>query len=128
MNTKQQTIAELINFGRNVGSAAFNFEAVFKIAKLARKHQKMQEMNCNGYGWMGGTFYTTGLVLEAALIKKVSAYIADDVTVFDVEAARLEKVIVRLAGSEFAAEFQGDPRGATVRLTYNGRRVPLELF
>lgn len=106
-------------------------EKLLVIARLAKKHHRLAEMACNGEGYVRGKLYTCGQVEGYA----VSAYtyhsegVADEsITVFDVESDKVEakiKALVSKLGTGWAVEFQGDPRGNTVKVSYNNRWINL---
>jgi hypothetical protein len=125
-----------------------DFDLIKKIQRLARKHQKQCENSCNGVGYVNGQAYTTALShgQEPGEYEKrefgynvKSAYINkdDEDCIFDIEAGKIEEKIVKeLVGlnqtkyalwrvKPFKLEFQGDPRGATVRLFYDGDYIEL---
>lgn len=106
-----------------------DFDLIKKIQRLARKHQKQCENSCNGEGWVNGQFFTCGAIDEQNCQWK-SAYIGDDEeSIFDKEASKIEEKIksLLLKGSYFfKVEFQGDPRGATVKLYYDGYFIELQ--
>lgn len=93
-------------------------------------------MSCNGKGWVNGRHYYAGAIDE--YVKKQygsnirSAYTnpADpDTTVFDVETEKIEeKIRVIAAAAGITTDFQGDPRGYTVKLSYNGSDVSHLVF
>src|SRR5271157_3678671 len=99
-----------------LGRANFNYDDLklaLKIKRLAKAHQRQCENSCNGEGYIRGSFYT--LSDENSFIK--------DVSVFEMETdkiqGRIEKLLDKYKGI-FSVEFQGDPRGATVQLSYKG--------
>ena len=87
-------------------------DSIMKIRRLAKKHHRLAEMDCNGEGWIKGTFYR----LDG---NYTGAYVKDDVSIFTAESDKIEEKIQALAAEVgLRAEFQGDPRGATVKLFY----------
>jgi hypothetical protein len=99
-----------------------------KLRRLARKHHRLAEMSCNGAGWIRGQAYYTGQIDEYARRQYgagvKSAYLDEDceLDVFDRESVKIEAKIKTLAAAHgLRAEFQGDPRGYTVRI-FNGER------
>mgnify|MGYP001594935199 CR=1 FL=1 len=105
------------------------------IRRLALKHRRLAEMSCNGQGFVRGVLYTTGPVSSAGYekaqygLKAKSAYAYggdNERTIFDIESDAIEKKIHNLAVKiGFSVEFQGDPRGMTVKLAYKGRNVEI---
>ena len=101
------------------------------IKRLAKKHHRLAEMDCNGEGWVRGQRYYGGQIDDYA--KKEygysvkSAYPDDsEVSVFDKEGEKVEAKItdlVKQLGDGWRVEFQGDPRGNTVKLFYADRWV-----
>ena len=107
-----------------------DFEVLQKVKRLAKKHHRLAEMDCNGYGVVKGKMYYNGTIDSYA--KKnygynvQSAFVEDEVTIFDVEADRIEdKIKDLIKGTAFNVEFQGDPRGNTVKLTFEGAFIEL---
>ena len=93
-------------------------------------------MCCNGQGFVRGVLYTTGPVSQVPGYEKAQygfeaksayAYGGDNErTIFDIESDAIEKKIHDLAVKiGFTVEFQGDPRGMTVKLAYKGRNVEI---
>ena len=104
------------------------------LKRLAKKHHRLAEMDCNGEGVIRGVHYYAGAIDDYARrtygagVK--SAYIKDDVSIFDIESDKIRDKIIDLVhalGDKFEAQFQGDPRGATVRLYFSTKDVT-ELF
>jgi len=104
------------------------------LKRLAKKHHRLAEMDCNGEGVIRGVHYYAGAIDDYARraygagVK--SAYIKDDVSIFDIESDKIQDKIINLVhalGDKFEAQFQGDPRGATVRLYFSTKDVT-ELF
>lgn len=92
------------------------------LRRLAKKHHRLAEMACNGEGVIRGQWYYCGSLIGQKMYTK-TAYISDDVTVFDVESDKVEakiKAICERLG--LRVEFQGDPRGYTVKM-FKGDRV-----
>ena len=96
--------------------------AVMSIRRMERKSQRLSEYACNGEGYVNGKFYR----LDGST---PGAYISDDVSVFD---AALDKVQAKIRAIAepvgLTVEFQGDPRGYTVRVSYNGADVSSYIF
>jgi len=118
-----------------------DFDLIKKIQRLARKHQRQCENSCNGEGWVNGQFYTCAAIDEQNCQYK-SAYIFEDedLNVFDLEISKIEEKIKSLLGvnhlvspdkdggfsaDKYRVEFQGDPRGATVKLFYEVAYIEL---
>lgn len=108
------------------------------IRRLANKHRRLAEMSCNGEGWIRGQRYYGGAIDEwakreyGASVKSAFPYrnydVNADVSVFDQESDKVEAKItdlVKQLGVGWMVEFQGDPRGWTVKLSYNGRSVDI---
>jgi len=110
-----------------------DYDLIRKIARLAKKHQRQSENACNGIGYVGSQVYYNGSIDDYA--KRTygqnvkSAYLTEDCeeTIFNQEAGRIEDKIKELIKDKrnFVVEFQGDPRGATVKLTYEGEYIEL---
>jgi len=105
--------------------------ALLAIKRLAKKHHRLAEMDCNGEGVVRGVHYYNGTIDDYA--KRTygsgvkSAYVEDDVSVFDVESDKVQDKIKKLADSiGLVVEFHGDPRGNTVKLeTKDGKYIDL---
>lgn len=106
------------------------------IRRLAKRHRRLAEMECNGEGVIRGQFYSTAIGSGIPLPATKSAYLLPkakieegeygEVTVFDVESDKIEaKINALCAKIGFTVEFQGDPRGNTVKLAYKGRYVEI---
>ena len=121
-----------------------DFDLIIKIQRLARKHQRQCENSCNGVGYVNGQVYSTALSYgqEPGEYEKreygynvKSAYINKDNEdcIFDIEAGKIEdriNTLIKEANKKkdkdmFFVEFQGDPRGATVKLFYDGDYIEL---
>jgi len=100
-------------------------EVINKVKRLARKHHRLCEMSCNGEGWVNGTYYSTSSNNKNSLFHSESAYINnEETTIFDIEAEKIEKKINKLINklvknTNLDANYQYDPRGATVKLFLN---------
>ena len=123
---------ELICIGLN--NPDFNFddlELIQKIKRLAEKYQSLGVMDCNGKGYIKGNHYHTALSYgqkgESYYLGCVSAYIVSDneKTIFDIESEKIFDKINNLVATRpaFSVKFQGDCRGAMVRLFYNKNDV-----
>ena len=110
------------------------------IRRLAKKHHRLAEMSCNGQGFVRGVLYTTGPVSQVPGYEKAqygfeakTAYLhpncggfLEELTIFDSESHKVEEKIRALCAKiGFTVEFQGDPRGNTVKLAYKGRYVEI---
>lgn len=103
-----------------------------KVRRLAKKHQRLAEMSCNGVGYVNGAMHYNGTIDEYA--KRTygagvqSAYINDDETVFDAESDKVQDKIKDICFKlGLDVEFQGDPRGNTVKVYYKRNYIPLEV-
>jgi hypothetical protein len=120
-----------IYFGQNHPEFDYkDYGIVKKVQRLALKHHRQAENDCNGEGWVKGKFYRCDGSVEGT-------YLNDgETTIFDWEMGELENKIndlitihnrLKYQTSEkpFKVEFQGDPRGATVKLYYDGEYIGL---
>jgi hypothetical protein len=84
---------------------------LLRIRRLERKNQRLAEADCNGEGVVNGKFYR----LDGSV---KGAYLADgETSIFTAEGEKIEKKITKmLEPFNYVAEFQGDPRGYTVRI------------
>lgn len=110
------------------------------IRRLARKHHRLAEMDCNGEGVIRGVHYYGGTIDDYARRQYgygvKSAYVKDDVSVFNVESDKVSDKIKALIEKlpydamkgqlyPWKVEFQGDPRGNTVKLFYIDRYIDI---
>lgn len=111
-----------------------NFLYAFdSIRRLARKHHRIAEMDCNGVGYIRGYTYYNGRIDDWARREYGpsvrSAYLNTDAvdkeeTIFEIESLRIEEKIRAFAKEINATvDFQGDPRGATVKIEIDGKNV-----
>jgi hypothetical protein len=98
-------------------------ETLFIIRRLAKKHQRFAEMECNGVGFVRGTTYYAGKIDEYARreygysVRSAYTVPGSEETIFTIESNKIETRITALAtGIGLVALFQGDPRGFTVRI------------
>ena len=104
------------------------------IPRLAKKHHRLAEMDCNGVGYVKGSMYYNGVIDDYARREYgfgvKSAYFSPDVevTIFDVESEKVQDKIEDLVsqlGADWRVEFQGDPRGNTVKVYFLDRWVDI---
>ena len=137
MSVRKNAVCSLIGKGA-FGVDHEQFERVvdlyLTIRGLAKKHHRLAEMSCNGEGYINGRYYYAGTIDEDVRsrygINVKSAYVKDDVTVFDQENEKVEAKIYDLVGQlgkGWNVQFQGDPRGNTVSLFCNDSWVNLNL-
>jgi len=116
-----------------------DYEVIRKVKRLYHKQHRQCENACNGYGYVKGQVYYLGTIDDYAHktygYNVKSGYISDDVNVFDEESQRLEEKINKIVYQfnhdkyalwrvkPFRVEFQGDPRGYTVKLYYNDELI-----
>lgn len=92
------------------------------LRRLAKKHHRLAEMACNGEGVIRGQFYSMAVGGGIPIPCTKTAYVSDDMTVFDVESDKVEAKIKAICDRlGLRVEFQGDPRGYTVKF-YKGDR------
>jgi hypothetical protein len=126
----------------------FNYQdmAIIKtISRLAKKHLRQAVNSCNGVGYVKGQCYYNGSIDDYA--KRTygqnvkSAYLDKgfDNTIFDVEMLKIEEKInniIIIANKKYTVkpgfddrawkvEFQGNPRGNTVKLYYESDFIEL---
>jgi len=94
-----------------------DMDIIKRVGRLARKHHRQAENDCNGEGYIKGEFYRCD---------NEKAYINDE-TVFYLEGLKIANKIRAIVNNteKFTVEFQGDPRGNTVKLDYEGDFVDL---
>ena len=119
-----------------------DYDLIRKIQRLARKHQRQAVNDCNGEGFVNGQHYFVGNIDDWARREYgqgvKSAYIDNtEETIFTQEMGKIEDKIMWLCGyttikpiqkvreTKFTVEFQGDPRGNTVKLYYEGDFIEL---
>lgn len=110
------------------------------IRTLAKRHQAIAVMECNGFGKLNGKTYYNGAiddyarrtygpnVRSAYITIETDGYIDNtDQTVWSKASDKLESAIEELARvCGMTVEFQGDPRGATVIVkSHTGRTLDL---
>lgn len=106
-----------------------DYEMLKKVERLARKHQRQAENDCNGEGQVNGKFYRCDGSTEGA-------YLADkETTIFNAEMDKIEDKINRIIDAlnlekyalwvvkPWTVKYQGDPRGYTVKLSYDGDAI-----
>lgn len=83
--------------------------SLMTLRRLARKHHRLAEMECNGEGCVKGIYYR----LDGST---PGAYVSEDVSIFSAESDKVEVKIKKIAEKiGLTVEFQGDPRGYTVK-------------
>lgn len=107
-----------------------DYDLILKILRLARKHNRQATNDCNGEGFVNGQHYYAGGIDEWAKSQYgqgvKSAYIDNsEVTIFNAEMDRIETKINKLitGNPKFSVEYQGDPRGYTVKLSFEGELI-----
>ena len=110
-----------------------DFDIIKRISRLARKHQAQAVNECNGVGYVKGQCYYMGGIDDYA--KRTygqnvkDAYLDKncETNVFDKESERISDKIdsVIKNNTKFKVEYQGDPRGNTVKLYYEGDFIEL---
>jgi len=121
-----------IQFGqKHLNFTREDYQIFKKLICLANKHQRICVYSCNGVGIIEGQYYYTGLSYgqEAGEYEKreygynvISAYIYkdDEETIFDIEIDKIwDKINKLVENTNFNIEYQGDPRGYTVKIKYN---------
>lgn len=109
-----------------------DFDIIKKISRLAHKHQIQATNDCNGEGFVNGQHYYGGNIDDWAKRQYgenvKSAYIDNtEETIFYKEMDKIEEKINNLIkdNPKFKVEYQGDPRGNTVKLCYEGDFIEL---
>lgn len=114
-------------------------ETLFIIRRLALKHHRLAEMDCNGVGYVRGATFYAGNIDDYARreygygVKSAYTVPGSEDTIFTIESEKLEARIMALADSVgLVASFQGDPRGYTVKIEKpdalaNGRGLYVDL-
>ncbi len=109
-----------------------DFDIIKKVSRLARKHQAQAVNECNGVGYVKGQCYYMGNIDDWAKREYgqnvKDAYLDKDceTNVFDRESERIQdKINSIIKNSKFKVEYQGDPRGNTVKLYYEGDFIEL---
>ena len=126
-----------------------DFDLIKKVSRLAHRHQIQATNDCNGYGYVGSQSYYGGQIDDYAKreygYNVKSSYIDNtEETIFYKEMEKIEEKINSLiakANKEklfpngvytykkdlpyFGVEYQGDPRGNTVKLYYEGDFIEL---
>ena len=116
---------QAIYFGQKHADFDYKDFAIFqRIARLSKKHQRQSVNSCNGYGIVNGQMYYGGQIDDYA--KRTygygvkSSYLDNcEESVFDKEISKIEdKINLLVKDTRFTVEYQGDPRGWTVKLFY----------
>lgn len=116
---------ESLTFGQQNRNFSYDdFQLLKKLIRLSKKHQQQGINDCNGTGCVKGQIYYSGQIDDYAKnrygFSVKSAYINGDLSIFEQEQSRIEdKINTLIKGTRFKVEYQGDPRGYTVRLRYN---------
>jgi hypothetical protein len=119
-----------------------DYDIIRKVSRLAKKHQQQCVNSCNGEGFVNGQRYYSGMIDDYAQrtygqnVK--SAYFDDsEESIFDIEAGKIEdkinKLVYQFNYKKYALwrvkplkiEYQGDPRGNTVKLFYENDYIEL---
>lgn len=108
-------------------------QAIQKIKRLAKKHDDIQVMSCNGYGVIRGQAYYNGVIDDYAKREYgqnvKSSYVSDNEDRFDMASAVIEQQIKDITDKNaMLCKFQGDPRGATVKLFIRGNDMTALLY
>lgn len=130
-NSEAQMIAQVVGWDSKLMGQV---KVLLTISRLAKKHHHLAEYACNGEGWVRGQRYTLGKPENGSLSgykwDRKSPFLDADTSIFDVESGKAEDAItalVRQLGSEWSVEYQGDPRGNTVKVSYQGRWINLNV-
>lgn len=109
------TLGKLANQG-NDNISPDMVDDILKIRRLAKKHHRLCEYECNGVGYIRGI----GLVD----LSTDEGYVNDE-SLFSIECEKIEKkiklIVDKWDGLTF--ESQGDPRGSTIKLAYKGNDI-----
>ena len=92
------------------------------LRRLANKHHRLAEMECNGEGYLRGELYSWDNSKSWANSPSVFSEDKEETTIFQIESDKVEakiKAICERLG--LRVKFQGDPRGYTVKF-YKGDR------
>ena len=102
------------------------------LRRLANKHHRLAEMECNGDGVVRGVHYYNGTIDDYARriyghgVKPAYSN-SVEMTVFDIEsekvALKIEAICKRIG---LRVEFQGDPRGYTCKFYYGDRFLDIQ--
>lgn len=120
---------DLIRFGQtNPEFTLKDFIILGKLKMWSKQHQKFCVYRCNGVGVIKGKTYFSGAIDDYARHQYgnnvENANINDDENIFDIEADKvLSKIEKLIKNTKFTIKTQGDPRGETVRIFYNGKYI-----
>lgn len=93
------------------------------VRRLAKKHHRLAEMACNGEGFIRGQFYSC----DSDRGNTAMITTDPDVYVWDVESDKVEAKIKAIADRiGLRVEFQGDPRGYTVKVFKGDRFLDIQ--
>lgn len=100
--------------------------SLLTLRRLALKHHRLAEMDCNGEGVIRGVHYYNGTIDDYARGVK-SAYVSPDLTIFTKESDKVEDKIKALCDKQgITVEFQGDPRGYTCKFFFQGQFLDVQ--
>ena len=94
-----------------------------KLRRLAKQHHRLAEYSCNGVGWIKGQCYYNGSIDDYAKrtygFNVKSSYLDPECEqdIFNLESDKIQDKMIPLAQEiNCKLEFQGDPRGYTVKM------------
>ena len=109
-----------------------DYEIIRKVRRLAFKHLRQATNDCNGEGFVNGIHYYAGSIDDYVRQQYGegvrSAYIDEsEETIFCKEMEKIEAKIEKIIAESpsFSVEYQGDSRGATVKLNYQGEYIEM---
>jgi len=99
--------------------------SLLTLRRLAIKHHRLAEMDCNGEGIVGGRFYRLDGSTSVAYINRSQG--REGISIFEAESDKVEAKIKAIAERlELRVEFQGDPRGYTVKVFKGGTFLDIQ--
>lgn len=105
------------------------------LRRLANKHHKLAEMDCNGVGVIRGQAYYSGGIDDYARreyghnVKSAYSEVpeVDTPSIFQIESDKVESKIQGICDRlGLRVEFQGDPRGYTVKVFKGDRFLDIQ--
>lgn len=115
-------VSEALNLDMHSENTNQNIKELMTLKRLAGKHHRLAEMSCNGEGSIRGKFYSWDSSKYAT-----SPAISDDLDVFNVESDKVEAKIKAICDRlDLRVEFQGDPRGYTVKVFKDDRFLDIQ--
>lgn len=126
-NSESKMMSMMYRLGLDYNQALEILPTLLTLRRLANKQHKLAEMDCNGEGVVRGRFYSCSPY--HSLKSAASAYLDKDgeKTIFTAESNKVEAKIQGICDRlGLRVEFQGDPRGYTVKVFKGDRFLDIQ--